>query len=506
MVKRLHWLRGASLVAAIGLSASAQDGDRVHEIERPDYVKEWIDAVEARQPVAEGANAWNGYLEAIDRMRFVKQTVEEEIGEQASLSWLDVDPGAFDDAPELIGRAQALYAIVIETGVLLPLDEAANAPRCVPLEFELNPGQTLDDAGLVDLQLARELLDAVRSEMEAALESGDDEAALRQLRRCVALVRCAEIGPNLVHQLVTFSIVEGVCDDLMEAIESGEVSQELAAAFAREVERIHSLLDPIRTVVAGRRSTSSYLDSLFVEAPDRGDAILNASQLSQEIALSQTIMDSLLAPVRRTSGTEPDHEESVEALLRGELNIEIGTMLARRTESLALLEQYFEALIDVAALLPSERAVAAPAVEEHSGAAGPRMRFVRAFMDYTHKPRMRVLAKCDEHRMRASLALTALALEIHRHEHGAYPETLDALVPESIEELPIDPYSGEPLRYRLATDEDRQHVLMPYVLYSVGLEGEDNGAIVRDEHYWPMDALKVSYPGTDYIAHFKRPE
>jgi hypothetical protein len=70
-----------------------------------------------------------------------------------------------------------------------------------------------------------------------------------------------------------------------------------------------------------------------------------------------------------------------------------------------------------------------------------------------------------------NLARIACALERHRLAHGNYPETLDALVPQFIAQLPHDVINGEPLKYR-RTDE-RQ-----FVLYSVGWNETDDGGTV----------------------------
>jgi hypothetical protein len=63
--------------------------------------------------------------------------------------------------------------------------------------------------------------------------------------------------------------------------------------------------------------------------------------------------------------------------------------------------------------------------------------------------------------------LAALALQAWRAEHGAYPDTLDALVPDILKEVPADPFGRGALRYR--RDGER------YVLYGVGPEGRDHG-------------------------------
>jgi len=40
-----------------------------------------------------------------------------------------------------------------------------------------------------------------------------------------------------------------------------------------------------------------------------------------------------------------------------------------------------------------------------------------------------------------------VALERHRREHGAYPATIQALVPAYLDALPVDPFTGEEFRY-----------------------------------------------------------
>jgi hypothetical protein len=66
------------------------------------------------------------------------------------------------------------------------------------------------------------------------------------------------------------------------------------------------------------------------------------------------------------------------------------------------------------------------------------------------------------------LARVACALERFRLAHGNYPETLDALVPQFIAQLPHDLINGQPLHYR-RTDGGQ------FVLYSVGWDEKDDG-------------------------------
>lgn len=63
---------------------------------------------------------------------------------------------------------------------------------------------------------------------------------------------------------------------------------------------------------------------------------------------------------------------------------------------------------------------------------------------------------------------TALALTRHRLRHGAFPDSLDALVPTFLPELPRDRMDGQPLRYRKEAD-DR------FTLWSIGDDLRDDG-------------------------------
>jgi hypothetical protein len=65
-------------------------------------------------------------------------------------------------------------------------------------------------------------------------------------------------------------------------------------------------------------------------------------------------------------------------------------------------------------------------------------------------------------------ALIACALERYRLAHNEYPETLDALVPQFLAQLPLDLIGGQPLHYHRTDDGT-------FLLYSVGWNGTDDG-------------------------------
>ena len=60
-----------------------------------------------------------------------------------------------------------------------------------------------------------------------------------------------------------------------------------------------------------------------------------------------------------------------------------------------------------------------------------------------------------------------LACRIYRNRNGKFPEKLEALVPEILDEVPIDPFTGKPLIYKVENNE--------LIIYSFGSNEKDDG-------------------------------
>lgn len=82
-----------------------------------------------------------------------------------------------------------------------------------------------------------------------------------------------------------------------------------------------------------------------------------------------------------------------------------------------------------------------------------------------------LLGRAAEAEAERRILVTAIALERYRAAQGSYPQVLDALAPVFLRAVPVDFMDGRPLRYRLADDGH-------FLLYSVGLDGVDNGGKV----------------------------
>jgi hypothetical protein len=79
------------------------------------------------------------------------------------------------------------------------------------------------------------------------------------------------------------------------------------------------------------------------------------------------------------------------------------------------------------------------------------------------------MAAEDRANTQLELVRLAAALAVFRAEQGRYPVKLETLVPDIVDALPLDIYSGKPFVYKPDADG------AGYVLYSVSLNGMDDG-------------------------------
>jgi hypothetical protein len=97
-----------------------------------------------------------------------------------------------------------------------------------------------------------------------------------------------------------------------------------------------------------------------------------------------------------------------------------------------------------------------------------------------------------------------LALESYRITHGQYPDTLDALVPQYIDQLPPDPHrTTHPFVYRVV-DENASDPSAAYLLYSIGADGVDNGGRWPDD--WRANPLTSANASGDHLFNQPRPQ
>lgn len=288
--------------------------------------------------------------------------------------------------------------------------------------------------------LRRPVLDVILPAMQAAFASGDLDAAADWVDRAWALARVAEGGGTAIGGMVQAGIVTAVLDGLRP---------HLPAIARADHTRLRALIDdaPVGDVLWSLRmdreiGVGAIHDTLV-------DSLAMAKD--QPRLFEQAMTDWAL--FEATGDTQA--RDRVRALVD---RLENDTLYARRR---VVLDMMLPAL-------------------PHVG------RVFRAGV--AERDALRVM----------------LALESWRVANGRYPDSLDALVPGHLDQLPPDPFRpDQPLVYRV-TDAGSSDPAAAYLLYTVGVNGVDDGGIDDPAH--PGGGMSKPEHAGDFVFNHPRPE
>ena len=89
------------------------------------------------------------------------------------------------------------------------------------------------------------------------------------------------------------------------------------------------------------------------------------------------------------------------------------------------------------------------------------------------------------------MLITEFAIRLFRTDHQRLPATLDELVPDYLTAVPLDPFNGKALRYKVSETG--------FDVYSVGLDGIDD-----DGQFGDMSAIYTAGYDFDLDALYRR--
>ena len=95
------------------------------------------------------------------------------------------------------------------------------------------------------------------------------------------------------------------------------------------------------------------------------------------------------------------------------------------------------------------------------------MQVATQMFSYIHAEQKEDCAVQSKHNLQVAFALAAF-----RRDHARYPAMLNDLSPNYLKDVPADLFTGKPLIYRPEPNG--------YLLYSVGLNGKDDGGRVEN--------------------------
>ena len=376
--------------------------------------------LEKRYTLPDGAdNAADVYIEAFDS--YVEPTEDE-------LEWLPTR-GQFittDEMPPYPPEVIATIKATLEKNrrCLELFDKAAQMEHCLLPRTNQNYYFFTDH--LSELRRAALLL-TERNLYLAQTRQAD--ALFESLATTEAITRCLSAQPNLIDYLVTMAIQGMFVADIETSLNLTTFTVSQLATLQQQLRR---MLD-----------TNSLADAL----------------ISERVRILEFMRFSSLAEFEEVGywmfGNFWDQPLFMLYSLSG----------LKYKDAVLLLDYADQAIKATDLPLHEQLAVLDGIGDEISGYSRIHWLFHMIVLDYGRifpiSLRVRGSLMCGE---------TALAIERYRLEHQALPDSLEALVPEYLAEVPRDPFDGAPLRYVLRETGG-------YTVYTIGEDGIDHGGL-----------------------------
>lgn len=365
----------------------------------------------------------------------------------------------YEAQAEMARRALRRFAEINGDERLLAM---VNADRAVRDWRKLeSPSAPMVNLLLTWLGEARKLAGACAAKMELALEAGDAEAYMLALKAGLKVSTMVEREPLLMNRLVGLAIESLMMNQVRRHLVTGSNDgNTLATEWLAPIEdafaaRQRGVAVTFTDTMKGERYLARQTLAWMFSDPDRVRTVAAADQAAYGGFSSRSF--DLTSRV----GSYEENCQAVDAMFSMK-HFQIGVPFAQRPK---------------------------PASPERS----PLVLMESLIRHYGNAIR------ADYLRFAQRIGLeTMLAIERFRAEHGRYPNSLSELIPDRLAELPVDPFSGATLRYKLidaSTDPHRRG----YLLYAVGVDGVDDGGKQSDRPAPQAVFWDESLTGLDFI-------
>ena len=344
--------------------------------------------------------------------------------------WLDLQAAAVTEQAEALQRVPAIDPLIRPA-----VDEVrADFGTWSGLKAQIESGRPLHnplDVLLPNVNPVRQLAQLVGADARVAAVQGDDERAMRQVTRLVGLSDAvAADGNTLVEYLVSIGIRAMTAGVVREM--SGELGDGPPELKAQVIALLLEERGPEAGYLRGIEGEITFQMEMMQALDDERVTLASIDEGQQDHSLVARLMTRALRPIGRGDTAEVARYLLVWHSAADAPTFPAATARIPSSDTVGTLS-FFDLFASM--LLPSlERAI-----EAH-------------YRSHTDR----------------RLAAAALAIAWHRADHGGeFPESLEALVPRYLPEVPRDAMADDaPLRY----DPARR------ILWSAGTDGiDDNG-------------------------------
>lgn len=308
---------------------------------------------------------------------------------------------------------------------------------------------------LPELGYMRNFAQDLTSDSFFAMESGDRERAIEDIEAMLGLAKHSAASTTLIGQLVQVAI------EHLAALNALRLIDAYPGAFsADELARIQQAF-----MTMGR-------DGM----PDQG----RMAPITLDITLERAMFEDIVQRTYSDDGHGDGHMtlEGAKMLpmlssmsLQGDGLVEAlpsVLLAASRKDLMDKYNGYMDGFEQYAATNPWDRDntwnLDAEVEQIHANVV-TRARY--ALLSILLPALGRAVVVMDQANTRRDATIAAIGLHRYRAEHGSWPASLEAMVPEFLPRLPKDMVDGEPLRYLLTAEGP--------VLYSLGADADDDG-------------------------------
>ncbi len=425
----------------------------------------------SRQP-AEGADAYPTFVKILEIIQSAEQRVRNEAGEEPAD--LNKDGGAWPIDYSMISQSTvhplvyqgSLAAIdyATQAGLLRELDTLAASPRAVWPK----PVSPLFENMIPSLGQSRNLARMGGARMDMAAARSDWDEFARAFEHTLAVSRVCDAQGFLLSHLVSIAIDHLAVERARRIISTNAVSE---AALVRILAAMDAsprapLADAFETERLGMLDT---IQNIFTD-DGSGDGML------------------VITRFRTLAG-----EGGPDSFASWRIANVVGLVLPGKKATTDKCNELFTGLRNYAAAPPSARRVL-PFQPDLWVEQLPRK---YAPLKVLAPALSRPVQSQDQRESLWNGTRVMVAVEIYKRRHGGYPESLNALVPGILKEIPKDPFApGGGGGYRYAIFKPGQDPAgLGYTLYSVGFDGKDDaGAGGKSEG----SAYNAREPSGDY--------
>jgi len=363
------------------------------------------------------------------------------------------------------------------------LVEASRRPRRYdPL---IAPGESLDGmvmtCFLPALQLHREVARALTARAMLAAGEGRIDNAWSDLLACHRFAWLSSQGATLIDALVGVAINRTACQGDEGVLQYVRLTADQAIAMRKDLQNLGPMPKMVDKVNVGERYV--FLDTVGVFARERVERLNTLDSPNSKI------------------------EAVVKTLVKWGSWVAIDWDVALRMGN-----SWYDRMVDACHKpIRAEKRKALATIDDDLHRLAERARNLRSLpLAVLGNPRTAISRQIgmilvtmllpavdaatdaeDRATMRSEVTRLGFALAAYRTDHESYPARLSDLVPKYVAEVPHDVFNAEPLHY-----EPRRN---GYVLYSVGINGEDDKGRSYDDrdengeyHDWDDITIRVT--------------